>query len=410
MIRMRRIGWKTLLSAAVLCCARPAAAQPPPMPSAVMPGGAATAKASRAVDAGTIRVQVVDENAKPVSGADVVLISLRIGGARREMRARTDDAGTCTFANQATGDRQSYLVSLPGREVRHRSPPFQLPGTMGYQVTIRRTGTTRDASRIVVSNGQLSITPGEKRLRIEVALRLVNMDRRTFLFPEDGLPVGLPRGFTAFRAPQVMSDQRVAERPGRGIDIRGSIPPGAAMVRWGFDLPVSGTETRFRLELPLKTMAFRVVADATAGLSLDVEGMPKSRPRIEEGRRFLQTESRRKPGEPPLRRISVVIGGIPGPGPLRWVAAALSVVLLGIGIAFALRRDHGGGSDRRIAEPEVGELLDRAVELETRRRSGDIDSERYVTERETILSSLTEAIRSKAAARRARSDSQGDDR
>jgi hypothetical protein len=398
MIRFRLIGWRTILPVAGLCLVSFAEAQPSSMrPGTMTPGGVASARASSAVGAGMIRVSVVDGDSSPVPGADVVLISLEIGGARRETRKKTDEKGVCTFTNQATGDKQSYLVSQPGREVRYRSPPFRLPETMGYEVTIRRTGTTLDTSRIVISNGQLSVVPGEKRLRIDMTLRLVNMDRRTCLFPERGLPVRLPREFTAFRAPRVMSDLRVAEHPGRGVAIRGSIPPGAATVRWGFDLPVSRTETRFRLELPLKTMAFRVIVDATADLSLDVEGMPKSVPRFDEGRRLLQTESKRKPGEPPLRRISVVIGGIPGPGPLRWVAAALSIIFLGIGIAFALRSDRGKRDGNRLAGPGVEALLDRAMEIEAGYRSGSIDSERYATERETILSSLTEALRSEAS-------------
>ena len=50
------------------------------------------------------------------------------------------------------------------------------------------------------------------------------------------------------------------------------------------------------------------------------------------GRHFLVTEMQRKVGDEPFRRLHITLRGIPGPGPERWIAAALALCAIGAGV------------------------------------------------------------------------------
>lgn len=221
---------------------------------------------------GTIRVQVVDESDQPVGGAEVRIGVLESDGQRSEQTSRTGADGSTAFAGLAVGEKQAYRVTVPHAGARYGSTPFRLPQRGGFEVTVRRLPVTRDDAHVVLYLGVTSVELKDERVTVVQHARLVNLDLRTYVFPDKGLLVRLPKGFTAFQTQESMGDQRIRQVASEGIRIEGSIPSGEATLLWGFDLPIEGTAMSFTTEVPWKTFAYRVIADAAPGMELEEIG------------------------------------------------------------------------------------------------------------------------------------------
>lgn len=348
---------------------------------------------------GTLRVRVVDEADRPVGGADVRVGILGSEGERSEKTARTAPDGYATFAALPVGERQAYRVTIPHEGARYGSTPFRLPPRGGFDVLVRRLPVTRDDARVVLYLGATSVELKDERLSVVQQARLVNLDPHTYVFPERGKLVRLPKGFTAFQVQESMGDQRVRQAPGEGLRIEGSIPPGEVTFLWGFDVPITGSEMRFAMEVPWKTFAYRVIADAAPGMRLSVEGMPAPFLHEESGRRFLVTELERRVGEPPFTRLAIALSGIPGPGPLRWIAAVLALALLVAGVVLSRRPRRGRPESAAASRSRQAEILARAVELEALRRTGEIGPEYHAEESAMLVDELAALLAEEDATR-----------
>jgi hypothetical protein len=182
----------------------------------------------------------------------------------------------------------------------------------------------------------------------------------------------------AFQAEEVMTDQHMREEPGEGVRVTGSIPPGEVTLTWGFDMPQTESTAEFSFDMPWITFAYRVLADAAPGLKLEVDGMPAAELHADAGRRFYVTEIVKRVGEPPLRRIHIRLTGIPGPGPMRFVAVGLALLVIGLGVlSTRQRRPVVAASDdaQRVLANEKEQLLARARELEAEKARGEIGPE-----------------------------------
>ncbi len=297
----------------------------------------ASAHPSAALPVGSVRVLVVDGKQEPVQGAQVVLVALKSGGDRTTQRLTTDAHGVCVFSGQPTGAAQAYRVSVPYRGARYDSPPFRLPPDSGYSAIIHRVETTSDDRHLAAAAGQVAVELKQGRVVVDQRFRLVNSGQTTYVFPAKGLRVELPEGYLDLQALQTAGNQRVVAATG-GLAVLGSVPPGAVNLSWRYQLPASGTRTAFSVSLPWRTSALRVVAEAGPSVTLHVDGMPGARVVQRDGVRFLVTEMRLGPGDPQLRTLRVSLGGLPGPGFLPWVALLMSLMMLAVGAAAALRR------------------------------------------------------------------------
>jgi hypothetical protein len=252
-----------------------------------------------------------------------------------------------------------------------------LPVDRGYEVMIRRLEITHDARDLVLYVGATSVELKDERLKVVQQARLINIGSKTYLFPEKGQLVRLPSDAVAFQSEDVMTDQHLREEKGQGVRISGSIPPGEVTLTWGFDVPRTESDTDFSFALPWVTFAYRVLVDAAPGLSMSVDGLPPPERHEDNGRRFYVTEVVKRVGEEPLRSVNIHLHGIPGPGPMRFVAVALALLVL-IGGFFVSRRV---AITSRVA-PSVDalarqreRLLARAAELEAERARGEIGPE-----------------------------------
>jgi hypothetical protein len=181
----------------------------------------------------------------------------------------------------------------------------------------------------------------------------------------------------AFQAEQVMTDQHMTEAKGEGMRITGSLPPGEVTLTWGFDLPQTETTAELTFDLPWVTFAYRVLADAAPGLTLQVDEMPAPELHEDRGRRLLVTEVVKRVGEAPLRSVHIKLAGIPGPGPLRFIAVGLALCVLALGF-FVSRKsaaESGNVATAHDLQLEEDRLLERARELEAEHARGEIGPE-----------------------------------
>lgn len=353
------------------------------------PPPVASERVDTGLPAGTIRVRVRDPDGSLARDAEVSVGIMLADGTRESKDARTDAVGIATFSGLTTGERQAYRVNVPYQGAKYSSNPFRLPPRGGYDVEIRRLETTRDPKLIVLYVGATSVELKDDRIHVVQQSRLLNLTDKAYVFPEEGALVRLPDGFKAVQVQETMTDQRVVESE-EGLRVRGSILPGEVTLLWGFDLPLSGTEARFAIDLPWLTFAYRVIADAPEGLSLSVEDMPAPILHADAGRRFLITEVQRKIGDPPFQRLDIALDGIPGPGPGRFIASALALALVIGGVALARRPApaHTAVSAGTDFEARKQALLDSARQLDALRAAGEIGPQYHEEQMSSIADEL----------------------
>jgi hypothetical protein len=348
----------------------------------------AKSEPSLEVPIGSIRVQVLDAQDHIAPDSELQLGVMSSDSTRKTVPARTGADGKYVFDNLATGERQAYRINVLYQGAKYSSTPFRLPMDRGYEVVIRRLDSTQDTRDVVLYVGATSLELKDERLRIVQQARVVNIGAKTYVFPEKGLLVKLPKGAVAFQSEEVMTDQHLREESGEGMRITGSIPPGEVTLTWGFDVPQSETTAEFTFDLPWITFAYRVLSDAAPGMKLEVDDMPAAELHSDNGRRFLVTEIMKRVGEQPLRRVHIRLSGIPGPGPGRYIAVGLSLLVIGLGVFLSRGQKPDPSANRtgavtapgavdplRVLALEKERLIERARILEGERNRGEIGPE-----------------------------------
>lgn len=349
---------------------------------------------------GTIRVRVLDAQDRSVANAQVQVGVMQSMGSRTTIDATTDAAGIALLSGLNVGEGQAYRVNVLHQGAKYSSNPFRLPVDHGYDVMVRQLDTTRSLDEVVLYIGALSIELQDERIKIVQQARLVNVGQRTYVFPERGQVIELPKGFLAFQAQDSMTDQHVTPIEGNGLRIEGSLAPGQATMTWGFDLPREGTEASFSIAIPWRTYAYRVLSDAAPGMQVEVEGMPTPQVFEQDGHRMLVTEVQAGPNQPMLSRVSVRMTGIPGPGSSRWAALALALLALVVGLFAATKKS---GVQPALAQDDRKQALAQAiVALDRERDKGEVGPEFHREERARLIDELSAMVRDEAQAARAR--------
>ena len=190
----------------------------------------------------------------------------------------------------------------------------------------------------------------------------------------------------------MMTDQQLTATDG-GLEVTGSVPPGRANLMWTYDIPVSGTSLTIEQSVPFATMEYQVVSDYVDGMSLEVEGFQVAR--VHEGgdRRFLVAGLFRRPGDPPVNPLRIHIRGIPGGGPLPFVATAIALIFGILGLSLALRPADQSEALARLRERRQSELLDEIASLETEREAERIGPRFYEQRRRELTDELAIVLR-----------------
>ena len=318
--------------------------------------------------------------------------------SRASRAAKTGLDGRATFAGLASGEKQAYRVNVPNQGAKYSSTPFRLPPKGGYAVQIRRLPVTRDERMVVLYMGATSVELKDDRIKVVQQAKLLNLGGATYVFPEAGTLMRLPKGFMAVQTQESMTDQHVTKAR-RGPAREGFAATGRSHDAVGVRPAATRFRNHFTIDVPWLIFAYRVITDAPPGMTLEVDGMPEPIVHSDAGRHFLVTEIQRKVGDEPFRRLHITLRGIPGPGPERWFAAALALFVIAAGVRNALRpksarREPESASD---FEARKRELLEHARELRALHDAGEIGPEYHMQQMTELESELAELLFEQAA-------------
>jgi hypothetical protein len=341
---------------------------------------------------GTIAVEVVDAAGAPVSKQAVRLGVMEQSGGRDGKGCVTNDTGTCSFDELLTDSKHSYRVNVPYEGARYSSTPFRLDAAKGQRVRVVRLPTTTDNRRVFQVLGRTMVEFRDGRAHIQQEARLTNLGEATYVFPEGGMSIQLPDGFTAFDSMAVMTDQRFAATDD-GLDISGSLPPGRADLMWSYDIPLGGTSMLIEQPVPFATMEYQVISDYVDGMTMEVEGFQVAR--VHEGgdRRFLVAGMMRRPGEAPIDPLRIHIRGIPGGGPLPYIAAAIAAIFGFLGIWLLFRPLDQTAILAKVRDHRRAELLDEIASLEGQHEAAAIGPSFYEHRRRELTDELAIVLR-----------------
>ncbi|MDH3201636.1 MAG: carboxypeptidase-like regulatory domain-containing protein [Myxococcales bacterium] len=348
--------------------------------------------------AGTIAVEVIDDAGEPVPEAAVRLGFMEQSGGRKSEACITNDEGRCDFLELPTDSAHSYRVNVPYNGARYSSTPFRLDPKRGQRVRITRLRTTTNDQRIFQVLGRTMVEFKDDRARVTQEARLTNLGDATYVFPDGGLAIQLPEGSKAFDSRAMMTDQRVSGTD-QGLEIKGSLPPGRTTLTWAYDVPVAGNTLTLEQQVPFRTMEYQVISDYIDGMSLEVEGFAVAR--IHEGsdRRFLVAGVMRRPGDPRIDSLRIHVRGIPGGGPLPYLASALAFVFIVLGLTLVFRRSDESQVLAKAREERRKELLDEIADLEADRKAESVGPTFYEHRRRELTDELAILLRMQSEAK-----------
>lgn len=334
---------------------------------------------SAALPPGTIIVRVLDAQGHVVPECVVRVGSMRDGERGDAVERRTGLDGLARFDGLERGSRIAYRVSTELRGAKFAADPFQLPLNQGYEVQLVRMDVRNEANAVLVTEARAEIGFQDDRIVLIQRFNLVNIsqlgldgDPRPFTFvPSEPLEFSLPRGASAFRTDEQgmgMTDLRAEERDGR-VRVSGSISPtdprNPVRLVWQSRVKFEGTDVPIELDFPpLSVLAATVVAQAPAGMTLEVEGMPQAEERSNNGQRILITGRQRASRQDAnITGLRIRLRNIPSThGPERDGAAALAGLIALASIASGLKRSSANAKTRKEQRRE--------------RKEGDLRAER----------------------------------
>lgn len=355
---------------------------PPAMP---------TAEPAADLPEGSIAIEVTGPEGAPYPQAEIVLGVMASMGTRTEQRAKADAQGKYTFRGLAVGSQQAYRVNVLFGGAKFSTTPFRLPDGSGYRARVPLKTTTPSDRLFIQLVGQTVVELRDDRLHVTQQARLANAGNEVYVLPKDGVVVELPEGHTAFQWQDQMTDQKGEEVVGKGFRLRGSFPPGTVTLAWSYDVPREGSAARLAVKLPWKTYTYRVISEAPEGLKLRVSDFPEPERVKDEGRDLYFTQLQKEPGDPLLGTLTIKLDGIPGPGPGRWIASVLAVLLAAFGLSKAFTRGDDREERRLFIAGRKQQLLAEVRTVAAEHERGESGPEyfaRRMDELETELATL----------------------
>ena len=347
--------------------------------------------------AGTIEAQIVDDKDQPVPHVEVRLAvmfqSIAEGESKSQRLGRADANGKVKFSGLERGGNFSYRVTIKSGAAEYASPPLQLREAAGHRVLLHSYPVTRDVQASMVGmRGFIYVEPRDDVFQFEVLFRVFNVGRTTWV--PSNTSMRLPEGYKAFKANESMSDTRFEADGAEGARLLGTFSPGQHDISFRFQMPKpTESAASFSLGLPPHVAEIRVIAEASPNMKLDVDGFEPPQTTVNQtGERVLVTRRVMQRGAE-LKGFTVLLTGLPVPGPGRWIAVliAAGLALTGVGTArgWFVARVKGA---RKIALQDVTQareiLLSELVLLQKARESEQIGPGAYDQARRILIDSL----------------------
>jgi hypothetical protein len=360
-----------------------------------------SSKPDGTIPRGTILAELRDAQGKPIAHQDVILgiviSSIAQGETRKRLSAQTDERGVATFSGLDTASQIAYRVSVQKDGGSFAAPPFQLPQAAGMRATISVFDVVTDVHQVqMAAQGVIYLELKDEILQLEQAYRLFNVGQTAWV--PSGEPVPLPEGWKAFNAQKSM-DGIEWDSAKNGAALRGTIGPGLHDTAFRYQLPTNGSEDlTIDIGLLPNVQAFRVIAEAAKGMSLEVDGFPPPQTsQNQEGTHVLFTEKQTPRMDPSFRSVRIHVTGLPTRGNGRVVATALAALGVLAGAFVARKMPPKKGADPDELEEAKRKLLAELDGLEAARSAGEIGPKTYEAARRELIDALARVLAQTAA-------------
>jgi hypothetical protein len=345
------------------------------------------------IHAGAIELHVMDPTGKPLGKTEVTLgiiyNSVAKGESRKRVLATTDDVGVARFKDLDVGSGVAYRPMVLKDGATFSVAPFQLSPKSGMRALLHVYPVTGDIDQtLVVSQSMVYAEVKDDRIQIQQAFKIYNFGRNAWVPPSE-LFVALPEEFTAFATQQGMTDVGVDAIPKKGVKIRGTFSPGQHVIEFKWQLPYKGeAEAKFDVGMPPHLAAARVIAPASKGMGMEVEGFEPTKTSADGmGQRALVTEKQIRRDDKPVKSITVTIKGLPTEGPGKIIASLLALSGLVVGIVLGARK-----APPRDTKRERQQLLVALESLEMGHRDGTIGPKTYERARRELIDDLARSF------------------
>jgi hypothetical protein len=297
----------------------------------------------------------------------------------------TDDVGVARFKDLDVGSGVAYRPMVLKDGATFSVPPFQLSLKSGIRALLHVYPVTSDVDQtLVVSQSMVYAEVKDDRIQIQQAFKIYNFGRNAWVPPTE-LFVPLPEDFTAFATQQGMTDVGIDAIPKKGVKIRGTFSPGQHVIEFKWQLPYKGeAEAKFDVGMPPHLAAARVIAPASKGMGMEVDGFEPTKTSTDGmGQRALVTEKQLRRDDKPVKSITVTIKGLPTEGPGKIIASLLALSGLVVGIVLGARKPPPRDTKR-----ERQQLLAALEGLELGHRDGTIGPKTYERARRELIDDL----------------------
>ena len=344
---------------------------------------------------GTLVVELRDADDRPLPGREftlgIVRQSIAQGDKRERHEHRTNAEGSVRLDGLATESAVAYRVSAQEGPASFAATPFRMPDGVGHRVRLHVVPVTTDADRALLAMQVVALVDvKDDRVIVQQALVAYNFGANAWY--ADGLSMALPKGATALSAQASMSD-RTLTLEGGAAKLRGTFPPGETTLEYQWQVPYGETSSvDLTIGLPPHVAAARAMAVAGTGQTLRADGFTDAQEGTDgRGQRMLVAERTFKRTEAPATAMTLHVGGLPVPGPARWVAS-------GVALAAALGAVVWGLRTRRTAAPTLAPAeferlaAEEARALAAARASGEVGPETFEDERRRLVETLARAL------------------
>lgn len=338
---------------------------------------------------GAVELHVMDPTGKPLGKTEVTLgiiyNSVAKGESRKRIQTMTDDVGVARFKDLDVGSGVAYRPMVLKDGATFSVPPFQLGPKSGIRALLHVYPVTSDIDQtLVVSQSMIYAEVKDDRIQIQQAFKIYNFGRNAWVPPSE-LAIPLPEDFTAFATQQGMTDVGIDAIPKKGVKIRGTFAPGQHVIEFKWQLPYKGeAEAKFDVGMPPHLAAARVIAPASKGMGMEVEGFEPTKTSTDGmGQRALVTEKQLRRDDKPVKSITVTIKGLPTEGPGKIIASLLALSGLVVGIVLGARKPPPRDTQR-----ERQQLLAALESLEMGHREGTIGPKTYERARRELIDDL----------------------
>jgi hypothetical protein len=357
---------------------------------------------------GTIEVLVADADNQAVADAPIVLgifeSSVDKGDKRSTAKYVTDGDGHLTISGLQYGSGVSYRIVSEREGATFATEAFGLKDKGGVKVLLHvYDSVDRLADAVVLMEAVVLLEIREDDIAVHHRITVANLGRQAWLAKNDAVRLALPQNAKAFSRSNDEDEEewdiRIVERDGQ-LALTGTFAPGQTELMYRYNVPLDGDpEQHLKLPLPPRIVRTSVIVGAGPKMSLDVAGFPEARSGTwMRGERVLQTARDAMASSPQEfladlspQLLDVRIGGIPVPGPARWIAIMLAGIAVAGG-AYAFTRMKSSTAPRTEEIEELREaqaaLLGEIGRLEKGRVAGDIGPKTYARVREALVDAI----------------------